>query len=153
MVAFFQYLAERGHEKGTDFVFAVEEPENCLHPGLQRKLVASFRQLVAEGYQVIATSHSPVFAGASPIEDLALVVRSEGVARAIQTPELDLSDIAEQLGVEPADQITGYNACIFVEGPGDIAFWKEIASKLKQGGYVKADFEDRRIGFHVLPKK
>lgn len=149
MVAFFQYLAERGREKGTDFVFTVEEPENCLHPGLQRELVASFRQLAVEGYQVIVTSHSPVFAGASPIEDLALVVRTKGIARAIQTPELDPSAIAEQLGVEPADQITGYNACIFVEGPDDIAFWKEIASKLKQGGYVEADFEDRRIGFVI----
>jgi AAA15 family ATPase/GTPase len=66
MVAFFQYLAVRGRESGGDFVFAVEEPENCLHPGLQRELIESFRQLVDEGYQVIATSHSPVFAGSSP---------------------------------------------------------------------------------------
>lgn len=82
MVAFFQYLAQRDRESGGDFVFAVEEPENCLHPGLQRELVTSFRQLADEGYQVIVTSHSPVFAGASSIEDLALVVREVGVARA-----------------------------------------------------------------------
>jgi hypothetical protein len=62
MVAFFQYLAERERETDGDFVFAVEEPENCLHPALQRELVASFRQLADEGYQVIVTSHSPVFA-------------------------------------------------------------------------------------------
>jgi len=146
MVAFFQYLAERGRESGDNFVFAVEEPENCLHPGLQRELVASFRQLADEGYQVIVTSHSPVFAGGSPIEDMALVVRTAGVARAIQTPDLDASDVAQQLGVEPADQITGYNACIFVEGPDDIEFWKTVASKLKEAGHVDADFDDRQIG-------
>lgn len=73
MVAFFQYLAERSREEGGDFVFGVEEPENCLHPGLQRELAGSFRQLADEGYQVIVTSHSPVFAGASPLEDLALI--------------------------------------------------------------------------------
>jgi predicted ATP-dependent endonuclease of OLD family len=147
MVAFFQYLAERGHEADGNFIFAIEEPENCLHPGLQRELIASFRRLADEGYQIIVTSHSPVFAGASPTEDLVLVVRTGGVARAIQTPELNLSDVAAELGVEPADQITGYNACIFVEGPNDVFFWKTVATKLKQGGYVDADFEDKRIGF------
>lgn len=147
MVSFFQYLAERGRESGGDFVFAIEEPENCLHPRLQRELISSFRQLVDEGYQVIVTSHSPVFAGASPIEDLALVVREKGVARAIQTPNLNLSDVAEQLGVESSDQITGYNACIYVEGPSDIEFWKNVAIKLKEAGHVDADFNDKQIGF------
>lgn len=147
MVAFFQYLAERGRESGGDFVFAVEEPENCLHPGLQRELVASFRQIADEGYQVLVTSHSPVFAGASPIEDLALVVRVAGVAKAIQTPDLDLSDVAEQLGVEPSDQITGYNACVFVEGPSDVEFWKAVASKFKEASHVDDNFDDLRIGF------
>ncbi len=147
MVAFFQYLAERGLEQSGNLVFAVEEPENCLHPGLQRELVASFRQLADEGHQVIVTSHSPVFAGASPVQDLALVVRDTGVAKAMQTPDLNLSDVADQLGVEPSDQITGYNACIFVEGPTDIEFWKAIASTFKKAGHVNTDFDDQRIGF------
>jgi len=151
MVAFFQYLAERGREgrrEGKrDYVFAVEEPENCLHPGLQRELGVSFRVLAEEGYQVICSSHSPVFAGASPVEDLALVVREAGVAKAVQVPDLDLSDVAEQLGVEPSDQITGYHACVFVEGPQDIEFWKAVASKLKEGGHTDDDFDDRSIGF------
>ncbi len=149
MVAFFQYLAEREHEDRDNFIFAIEEPENCLHPGLQRELVSSFRRLVNDGYQVIVTSHSPVFAGAPPIEDLALVVRDKGVARAIQAPELDLSNVAEQLGIEPSDQITGYNACIFVEGPSDIEFWMAISEKLKEGGVTAYDFNDLRIGFII----
>jgi len=149
MVAFFQYLAERGREGKRDYVFAVEEPENCLHPGLQRELGVSFRVLAKEGYQVICSSHSPVFAGTSPVEDLALVVREAGVAKAVQVPDLDLSDVAEQLGVESSDQITGYHACVFVEGPGDIEFWKAVACKLKEGGHTDADFEDRKIGFVI----
>jgi predicted ATP-dependent endonuclease of OLD family len=146
MVAFFQYLAERETEANGDFVFAIEEPENCLHPGLQRDLVASFRQLAEKGYQVIVTSHSPVFAGASPIEDLALVVRDAGVASGIQTPELDLSDVAEHLGVEPSDQITGYNACVFVEGPSDIEFLTTVAQKFKELGSTDTDLDDLQIG-------
>lgn len=147
MVAFFQYLAEKSHEGSGDFIFAVEEPENCLHPGLQRELVRSFRRLADEGYQIIISSHSPVFAGASPIEDMALVVRETGVARAIQGSDLSLSDVAEQLGVEPADQITGYNACVFVEGYSDLKFWRTVASKLKEAKHVDADFDDKQIGF------
>jgi hypothetical protein len=149
MVAFFKYLAEKGKSSSGDYIFAVEEPENCLHPGLQRELVSSFRKLADEGYQTIVTSHSPVFAGASPIEDLALIVRDRGVARAIQAPEIEPNKVAEELGVEPADQITCYNACIFVEGPDDILFWKTIAAKLKEGGHVREDFEDKRMGFVV----
>ena len=147
MVAFFQYLAERGREESRDYVFAVEEPENCLHPGLQRELALSFRELAKHGYQIICTSHSPVFAGSSPLDDLALVIRERGVARAIQVPVLDLAAVAEQLGVEPSDQITGYHACVFVEGPGDIDFWSAIAGKMKDSGHTQADFRDRNIGF------
>lgn len=149
MVAFFQYMAKQKCVGDSDFIFAVEEPENCLHPSLQRELITSFRKLADEGCQVVVTSHSPVFAGASPIDDLALIVRERGVAKAIQTPDLDLSDVAEQLGVEPSDQITGYNACIFVEGSSDIEFLKTVALKLKEAGHLDHDFDDKRIGFVI----
>lgn len=149
MVAFFQYLAERSHENGGEFIFAVEEPENCLHPRLQRELALSFKQLAEEGYQVIITSHSPVFAGSSPLADLALISRDGGIAKAQQIPDLDFSDIADQLGVEPSDQLTAYNACVFVEGPSDINFWHTVATKLKAGGYISHDFNDRNIGFII----
>jgi len=145
MVAFFEYLAEKG--EAANFIFGIEEPENDLHPGLQRELTQSFRQLADLGYQIIITSHSPVFAGASPIEDLTLIIREGGKARAVQHPKLDTSEIAKELGVEPADQITGYKACVFVEGQNDIMFWKTVASKLKKGGHIGANFEDKGIGF------
>nr|MBF6590922.1 ATP-binding protein [Ktedonobacterales bacterium] len=121
-------------------IYAVEEPENCLHPGLQRELAESLRQLAEEGVQVLLTSHSPVFAGASPIGDLVLVEREAGVARATQRPERDL--IAKQLGIEPADQIIGYSACVFVEGTSDVRFWRAVARALKAAGHVDADFDD-----------
>jgi len=146
MVAFFQYLAEREAGGAGNFVFAVEEPENCLHPRLQRELVASFRKLADEGYQIMVTSHSPVFAGASPLEDLALVVRSKGIARAEQHPDLDLASVADELGVEPADQISTYHACVFVEGVSDVGFWRCVARKLSEEGVIEADLEDKRVG-------
>lgn len=145
MVAFFEYLAEK-EVKEANLIFGIEEPENNLHPGLQRELAKSFRQLGDQGYQIIITTHSPVFAGASLIEDLTLIVREQGVAKAIQSPNLNFDEIAEELGVEPADQILGYKACVFVEGPDDILFLEKVASKLKNGGYITSDFADKGIG-------
>ena len=144
MVAFFQYLAEKTLDHDHNVIYAVEEPENCLHPGLQRELVTSFRALADEGAQVILTSHSPVFAGASPLSDLVLIERTGGVARAIQGP--DPADVAEELGIEPADQITGYSACVFVEGRDDVYFWRTLAQTLKRSGHLRADLDDLRIG-------
>lgn len=147
MVAFFEHLAEKECGRDVSFVFAVEEPENCLHPALQRDLVRSFGQLADSGHQVIVTSHSPVFAGASPRDDLALVKRNEGIARAVQTPDLELSDVAESLGVEPADQITGYKAVVFVEGVTDGEFLFEISQKLAEAGHVAASLKESGIGY------
>jgi len=146
MVAFFEHLADKREEKKANLIFGLEEPENNLHPGLQRDLVQSFRQLADQGYQIILTTHSPVFAGASPLEDLTLIVREGGVAKASQSPQLSLADVAEELGVEPSDQIIGYKACVFVEGSDDIFFWKTVASKLKEGRAISSDFEDKGIG-------
>ena len=143
MVSFFEYMAEKSREQPSNVIYAVEEPENYLHPGLQRELAASFQRLAGEGYQVILTSHSPVFAGASPLSDLVLIERTGGVARAIQSP--DPEEIAEQLGIEPADHILSASACVFVEGKDDVLFWTAVARKLREGGHIAADFEGRRI--------
>jgi predicted ATP-dependent endonuclease of OLD family len=146
MVAFFEHLAEKHEGKTSNFVFGIEEPENNLHPGLQRDLSKSFRLLANQGCQVIVTTHSAVLAGDSPLDDLTLIVRERGTARAIQCPELDLYDVGEELGVEPSDQIIGYDACVFVEGGADVFFYRTVASKLKGAQHIPADFADRNIG-------
>ena len=147
MVSFFQYMADRDSTRDCNCIFAVEEPENCLHPGLQRELINSFNQITTKGGQIIITSHSPVFAGASPTEDLVLIVREKGEAKVIQSPELDLARVSDELGVEPSDQITCYNACVFVEGITDINLLKTMAEKLKNSGHIKQNFDDKKIGF------
>jgi predicted ATP-dependent endonuclease of OLD family len=147
MVAFFQYLADRAADSGSQYIFGIEEPENCLHPGLQRELVSSFRRLVSKGFQIIITTHSPVFAGASPLEDLVLVSRSGAKAKGNQYPNLRLDQVAEELGIEPADQVTGYKACVFVEGTWDVFFFGVVTKKLKNAGHIRFDLEERGIGF------
>jgi putative ATP-dependent endonuclease of the OLD family len=147
MVSFFQYVAERDSEKDCNCIFAVEEPENCLHPGLQRELIQSFRGITNKGGQILVTSHSPVFAGSSSIEDIALIIREIGESNILQYPHLEPKKIADELGIEPSDQITCYNACIFVEGPTDIYFLKKVAEILKDAGEIEYNFDDKNIGF------
>ncbi len=145
MVAFFEHLVEK-KASIQNVIYGIEEPENGLHPGLQRELVTSFRKLVSQGSQVIITTHSPVFAGTSPIEDLVLVVRENAVAKSFQGQAFDLEMVAKELGVEPSDQIIGYKACVFVEGPDDVLFWTTVASKLKSEGVITSDFGEKCVG-------
>jgi hypothetical protein len=147
MVAFFQYLVEKAPSLSKNYVFAIEEPENCLHPGLQRELTRSFRAVSEQGSQILVTSHSPVFAGASPVEDLTLIVRTKGVAHAIRYPVLELSRLADELGVEPSDQITAYDACVFVEGSTDVKFFRTVAVVLRDAKKLSADGSLDNVGF------
>lgn len=147
MVSFFQYLAAKKAPEGCNCIFGIEEPENCLHPGLQRELIDSFNQLSRKGGQIIVTSHSPVFAGASHVDNLILLVRESGVTQAIQGSELNYSLVAEELGVEPSDQIVCYSACIFVEGLKDIYYIRRTCEILKDAGVLQHNFDDKNIGF------
>jgi putative ATP-dependent endonuclease of OLD family len=147
MVAFFQHMAEK--VRSDNFIYGIEEPENSLHPGLQRELFESFFKIAKSGNQIIVTSHSPVFAGSSPLEDLVLIKREGGLATANQSIDLDLAEVAKELGVEPSDQITGYDACVFVEGINDVEFFKHAASEFKRAGRINEDFDDKNIGFVI----
>jgi len=148
MVAFFQYLADRKITDGEiQLIYAIEEPEAFIYPGLQRELAKSFNELTDRGFQILITSHSPVFAGFSPVEDLVLLKRLGGKAEVIQSPQLNLDDVADALGVEPSDQICGFKACVFVEGDRDILFWENIFNKLKEKNIVPATPSEKGIGF------
>ena len=152
MVAFFQYLTERTNlPQNRQYIFAIEEPETFLHPGLQRDLVEALLTLTEHEQQVIITTHSPVFAGSVEIDDLLLMKKDEDIAIISQIPELDLEKVAEELGVDPRDKLFGYNACIFVEGPEDIKFLESTAEVLKAAGYIDKDFNDKKeIGFIIV---
>lgn len=148
MVSFFQHMAQDNHE-AKNLIFGIEEPENSLHPGLQRELFKSLMKIANDGHQIIVTSHSPVFAGSADMSSLSLISRDGGMAEAKQSSDFNASKIAEELGVEPSDQITSFNACVFVEGKDDIEFFNEIASKMKADGRISEDFEDKNIGFII----
>lgn len=150
MVAYFQYLAQRNKTKSSmkSNIYGIEEPETYLHPGAQRELLGSFRAIAASE-QILVSSHSPVFAGSTDIENLILLIRQNGITKVLQGENLELEKIAEELGVESSDQVYGYRAVVFVEGPTDCIFFETIANTFHESKKLQSTFQKERIG--VLP--
>jgi predicted ATP-dependent endonuclease of OLD family len=148
MVAYFQYLAQRGKTEDSmkSNIYGIEEPETYLHPGAQRDLLDSLKT-IAISEQVLVSSHSPVFAGSTDIENLALIIREDGIAKVLQRDKLELSKVAEELGVEPSDQIYGYKAVIFVEGADDCDVFPIVAEIFFKSRKLTSDFRSKQIGF------
>jgi hypothetical protein len=77
----FILLLELGRERrrqGKPFLFAMEEPELHIPPGMQRRLVA---QAVSIAQQTICTTHSPRVASLFPATSLQILEhRADGVA-------------------------------------------------------------------------
>ena len=147
MVAYFQYLAQRSAtgDGPLNHIYGIEEPETFLHPGAQRELLRSLSALSSQN-QMLVTSHSPVFAGTTSREGLGFFRKDGGVVGVVQGEALDLSELATDLGVEPADLVYGYCACVFVEGQDDVRFLKTICYKLRDAGHLSATLDDKRIG-------
>jgi len=146
MVAFLKYLADHGGNGKKGVIFGIEEPETFLHPSAQRDLINAFRQLKEKNYQIIMTSHSPVFAAEASKDDLILVSRQSGEASIVQGQQLSADLIVEELGILPRDQIAGFSACVFVEGPSDETYLETATKTLKASGRLPADFAEVNIG-------
>lgn len=141
MVAYFQYEAAESlnDPEGPKYIFCLEEPEVHLHPAAQRLLIESLQLLAEAGHVVIFTTHSPVFAAMVPAESLILVSREGIAAQTRQQPDINLVDVAHELGVEAPDRLIGKSYVVLVEGENDIDFYEEALSQLYQDGYTSLD--------------
>jgi hypothetical protein len=141
MLAYLQYEAAYSllDPNGPKYVFAIEEPEVHLHPGAQRDLIVSFRELADLGHALVFTTHSPVFASAARIQDIVLVVRSGIKSEAKQAPAVDAQSIAKELGVEASDRLVGKNHVILVEGARDVDFYTSVLNELHGSNLTKLD--------------
>jgi len=89
----FILLLELGRERrrqGQPFLFAMEEPELHIPPGMQRRLVA---QAISIAEQTICTSHSPRVASCYPATSVQILARrsSELASTPLLTRPLDAS--------------------------------------------------------------
>lgn len=131
MVARFRYLAKKS--KGNNIIYLIEEPETFLHPTAQQDLLKALKEL-SQDNQVVTTTHSPVFAGATDVEGVVLCTKvgQSNYENVIVGNEQDfLFKIIDELGIKPSFNLRdNFDKILFVEGQDDGTFYKLIASTL-----------------------
>lgn len=103
---------------GKNFIFAMEEPENSLHPKAQRQLLSVLQDISIDS-QVIVTTHSPVFLERSKFENnimLTRTIKGNTITKTFNPSLLD--ELRTDLGIRPSDALLkgGGNCAIIVEG-------------------------------------
>lgn len=116
IIALFRLVASL--HVGERLIFAMEEPENSLHPKAQRQLLSVLQDISNES-QVIVTTHSPVFLERSKFENniiLTRTVKGNTLAKTFN-PKM-LKTLRADLGIRPSDALLkgGGNCAILVEG-------------------------------------
>ena len=116
IIALFRLIASM--HVGEYFIFAMEEPENSLHPKAQRQLLTVLQD-ISQDSQVIVTTHSPVFLDRSKFENNIILTRTiKGNTIAKTFNSALLGDLRTDLGIRPSDALLkgGGNCALLVEG-------------------------------------
>ena len=131
MVARFRFLAEKN--KGKNIAYLIEEPETFLHPSAQEDLLNAFRDLSSDN-QIIITTHSPVFAGATNTNSVILCLKDAQSVYdfAIAGKENEFIDkIVAELGIKPSYNLKDYHEkIVFVESSNDSKFYDIVCQQL-----------------------
>lgn len=131
MVARFRYLAEKN--KGHNIVYLIEEPEAFLHPSAQEDLLNAFKYL-SEDSQIIITTHSPVFAGATDYQSVILCKKEKQSIYECANEANKMKfimRIVEELGIKPSYNLRDHHEkIVFVESKNDAIFYDLICKKV-----------------------
>jgi predicted ATP-dependent endonuclease of OLD family len=108
-----------------NFILAIEEPENSLHPRAQREMRWAMQDLSKKS-QVICTTHSPVFLDLGRLEDNVVLRRkSDGATEpsyfSLHTVK-EINELKDIIGVKVSDALLGGggNCTLIVEGETEL---------------------------------
>lgn len=142
----------------SEHIFAFEELENNLHPGLQRRLFSYIRKLVLEEKtHVFITTHSNVVIDMfNKDQDAQIIhVSHDGEVTSMKkvTTYIDNKGILDDLDVRASDLLQS-NCVIWVEGPSDRLYvnkWIDLwsNSSLKEGVHYQCVFYGGRLLAHL----
>lgn len=133
LIAIQMRLLARLDDTPTPAIFAFEEPENNLHPGLQRRLFSYiYDRLVETDTIAFVTTHSPVLIDqCSRIDDAQITYISHDGTGACVASLTDTGSryvMLDDLGMRASDLLQA-NGVVWVEGPSDVVYlrkWIEL---------------------------
>lgn len=133
LVSFFKAEAERklATQSKANIIYAIEEPETSQHPGNQKILIESFKEIAqAPNCQVILTTHSPGLAADLPVDSIRFV----SADAAAHTPTIQqgadvFGAVADTLGLTPDSRV---KVLVCVEGPSDVEALRYLSHALHQ---------------------
>jgi putative ATP-dependent endonuclease of OLD family len=140
------------------YVYGLEEPENNLHPALQRRLFLFLReQALVEHCHFFITTHSSVvidlFAN-DPEAQIIHVVhnRTAATAHRVQT-YVHHGDVLDDLDVRASDLLQA-NGIVWLEGPSDRLYfnhWIKLVygDALREGAHYQCVFYGGRLLAHL----
>lgn len=116
-------------KRGGDVV-AIEEPENHLHPDLQKRLIKGFDRLLDSKKQIFIATHSPFIVDQANLKSLWFVWKEEMESKIanIATAK-ELGNALWTIGVKPSDFLFA-NGVMVVEGPTDKDVYADWARKI-----------------------
>jgi len=125
----------------TTNVLAIEEPENHLHPSLQRNMFDYFLERTSE-IQILLCTHSAVFASKPDIAGVYLVSKNEeGATQVEPLNETNIGRVIEELGIRASD-ILDYDRVCFVEGADDVKIFQTLSRRFAKSSDIITGFID-----------
>lgn len=106
-------------------VIAIEEPESHLHPEAARQLYKTISDL-SENYQVILTTHSPLFVNRTKLQENIIVDGGKAI------PVKKIKDIREVLGTIVSDNLINAENILVVEGEEDKIVLEKLLSNMNE---------------------
>jgi AAA ATPase domain len=141
-----------------NFVFAFEELENNLHPGIQRKLLYFLRDIaITEKTHMFITTHSNevIDMFSNDTEAQIIHVKHDGDIASVSQVQAYIHerDVLDDLDVRASDLLQS-NGIIWVEGPSDRIYvnkWIELFSDktLMEGKHYQCMFYGGRLLSHL----
>lgn len=106
-------------------VIAIEEPESHLHPEAARQLYKTISAL-SENYQVILTTHSPLFVNRIKLQENIIVDRGKAI------PVKRIKEIREVLGTIVSDNLFNAENILVVEGEDDKIILEKLLPNMSE---------------------
>ena len=146
----FRWLAERSSDRGPDgdsyhyrYIFAIEEPEAFLHPKAVSSLLDSLEELTGKGVQVFCTTHSDRVVARVDDKSIIFVHRSpEGDVQVDAFPNVDVVEVARELGVSPRSDLLAPKVVVFVEGKHDVSVFSSLLRKARELNWTNLSERD-----------